>query len=413
MESVAYASGSTGVPAGHARPWGVRRSGSSCAGLLGVVCASGGRTAAGACVELVLEDDGGGLAIHTGPVGVALGPARRTAGSSPFHGSESGLGEVAGQPLVAECYRKTDPDRQRLAPGAGEWSPADPRHRTRRAASRRRARRSVRGRGPRQARGVLLERSGRAGASRAAARSRPPRPVGDGQPDALLPEIDRRASGSRRRGHRTAPASRWTEWPIVSVDATLEARDRARPVGRHVDLDLAVRLEDGLASVDRLAEDHRLELGRVEDRDLVGGDGDREADRLADDDRVADIDLDRAFDELVAGVDRWLDGGSAMAVTGAECRRRRRSPSRTGRGRTTVTSWPTSVSGATVGVDWPRTPVAGKTVEPAGALAGSAIASRNASWSDEFERGHRAVHVLLGHPRELRRSDRRSSGRGW
>src|SRR3954447_10385804 len=78
----------------------------------------------------------------------------------------------------------------------------------------------------------------------------------------------------------------------------------------------------------------------------------------------------------------WLTAASAIALTGAES------------AATTVpvadsprandwTSWPTSVSGATVGVDWPRTPVAGKTVAPAGACDGSAIDSRNASWSDE------------------------------
>src|SRR4029078_11021560 len=78
----------------------------------------------------------------------------------------------------------------------------------------------------------------------------------------------------------------------------------------------------------------------------------------------------------------WWTAACAMAVTGAES------------AVTTVpladrprsndwTSCPTSVSGATVGVDAPRTPVAGKTVEPAGALAGSAIPSRNASWRRE------------------------------
>jgi len=40
----------------------------------------------------------------------------------------------------------------------------------------------------------------------------------------------------------------------------------------------------------------------VEDRDLLGRGRDRDADRLADDERVADLDPDRAWHELVIGL---------------------------------------------------------------------------------------------------------------
>ena len=53
-------------------------------------------------VELVLEDDGGGLAVDPGAVRVALGGRRRAARAAALHRSEALLGEMAGQTLVAE-----------------------------------------------------------------------------------------------------------------------------------------------------------------------------------------------------------------------------------------------------------------------------------------------------------------------
>ncbi len=60
----------------------------------------------GAGVELVLEDDRGGLAVDPGPVGVTLGRRRRTTGPAPLHGTEPFLGKMAGQALIAERDRQ-------------------------------------------------------------------------------------------------------------------------------------------------------------------------------------------------------------------------------------------------------------------------------------------------------------------
>ena len=61
-----------------------------------------GRAGPGACVELVLEDDRGRLAVDAGPIGVALGLASAARPTDPLHRTEAVLGEVAGQALVAK-----------------------------------------------------------------------------------------------------------------------------------------------------------------------------------------------------------------------------------------------------------------------------------------------------------------------
>ena len=100
-------------------PAGVRRSGSSCA-LLRVIAGSGqGRADPGPCVELILEDDRRRLAVDPGPIGVALGLARRAAGPAALHRTQAALGEVAGQALVAEGYRQSQIARRPRPPTPG------------------------------------------------------------------------------------------------------------------------------------------------------------------------------------------------------------------------------------------------------------------------------------------------------
>ena len=74
----------------------------------------------GSCVELVLEDDRRRLAIDPRAIGVALGLARRSARPAAFHRPEAGLGEVAAQPLVAECDREPECTLHRVRPRSGE-----------------------------------------------------------------------------------------------------------------------------------------------------------------------------------------------------------------------------------------------------------------------------------------------------
>ena len=150
----------TGGPASHGRPVGVRRSGSSCAGLLGVWAAGGGRTEPGSCVELVLEDDGRCLAIDPRPMGVALGLARRPTGSAPLHRAEAGFGEVAAQALVAQCNRKSQSRWPARRPRLWSRRPADLRLRMLRAAARRRGPRSLR---PRRSRAAAASSSSSVG----------------------------------------------------------------------------------------------------------------------------------------------------------------------------------------------------------------------------------------------------------
>ena len=186
----------TGGPASHGRPGGVRRSGSSCAGLLGVWAAGGGRTEPGACVELVLEDDGRCLAIDPRPIGIALGLARRPTGSAPLHRAEAGFGEVAAQALVAQCNRKSESRRPGRRPRPGSGRPADPRPRMPRAAARRR--------GPRSLRASTIAR--RAASSSSSVRRR--RIVASGR--AADPSSSPRASPTRR-SPRSIPSRRVTE----------------------------------------------------------------------------------------------------------------------------------------------------------------------------------------------------------
>ena len=61
-----------------------------------------GRTESRPCVELILEDDRGGLPIHAGPVGVALGLRGRPARPAALHRTEAVLRELARQALVAK-----------------------------------------------------------------------------------------------------------------------------------------------------------------------------------------------------------------------------------------------------------------------------------------------------------------------
>ena len=94
-----------------------------------------------ACVELILEDDRGGLSIDPGTIGIALGLARRAAGPSAFHRPEPSFGEVAAQAFVAERYRKIEPYRGSRRPRRASGPPSGPRRPTPRAASRRPGRR--------------------------------------------------------------------------------------------------------------------------------------------------------------------------------------------------------------------------------------------------------------------------------
>ena len=95
---------------GPARACRVRREVARAGGPVGSGCS---------CVELVLEDDRGSLAIDPGAIGVALHSRRRPAGTAPFHGTHPRFGEVARQTLVAEGYRQTQDRGDRGDPLAG------------------------------------------------------------------------------------------------------------------------------------------------------------------------------------------------------------------------------------------------------------------------------------------------------
>ena len=119
---------------------GLRRSGRSSAGLLGVWGPGHGRTTSGPCVEFILEDDGRRLAIHAGPIGVALGLGGRPTRSAALHRTETCLGQVTGQPFVPEGNRNRQDRQDGLGPGSASGPPGSPPGRPPRAATRRRVR---------------------------------------------------------------------------------------------------------------------------------------------------------------------------------------------------------------------------------------------------------------------------------
>ena len=94
------------------------------------------------CVEFILEDDGRRFAIDACPVGVALRSRRGPAGPTVLHRTETALGDMAGQALVAKDYRQSQIRGDRLGPLAGQGGLRASHRRTRRAAVRRPAHRS-------------------------------------------------------------------------------------------------------------------------------------------------------------------------------------------------------------------------------------------------------------------------------
>ena len=128
-------------------------------------------------------------------MGIALGLARRPAGSAPLHRAEAGLGEVAAQALVAQCNRKSQSLGHARRPTPGSGPPADPRPRMPRAAARRR--------GPRS----LPRRRSRAGPPRRRRAS-----GGAGSWSVVVPPIRRRRRGRVRRGARRGRSRAGGSW---------------------------------------------------------------------------------------------------------------------------------------------------------------------------------------------------------
>ena len=214
-----------------------------------------GRTDPGPCVELILEDDGGRLAIDACPVGVALrlasgGLPTGRASSDPDGPRRYGWSGARRERLPANADRRRP---RRPTPGSG--SPAGPRRRTPRAAARRRARRR---RGPRRAPqagrvagGVAAapqrrQRTWRATHHRRRGRSRPAAPRGRSQ-----------AAGSRapRVG---GTAGRLDRHGLVEGqrDAGRRASAPSTPSPARPRAALPVRPEDRPGFIERLADDH-------------------------------------------------------------------------------------------------------------------------------------------------------------
>ena len=176
----------------------------------------------GTCVELVLEDDGGGLAIDPRPIGIALGLARRSAGPTTLHRAETGLGEMAAQPFVAECYRNPEPDGHGVRPGPGQGRLRTLRARPPRAAGRRPARR-------RCGASTTVRSAAASASSIAAAPQRRQRSrrraviVGQGQADPALPEVDPEQPASRRRRSRRARRRRGPGVSISTACSTVRS----------------------------------------------------------------------------------------------------------------------------------------------------------------------------------------------
>ena len=131
------------------------------------------------------------------------------------------------------------------------------------------------------------------------------RVTGSSSPPGWSPAASRRARSTRER---TRPASR--SGPARSiVNVTRLSKLGTDPVqsGETLSATWPNGARMARASSIRLPRTIALSSLGVEDRDLLGGRLDREADRLAGDDRLTDVDLGRAGDELVTGRDRGLD----------------------------------------------------------------------------------------------------------
>ena len=186
------------------------------------------------CVELVLEDDRGGLAVDPGAMRIALGSRRRPAGPAPFHRAHPQLGEMARQTLVPKGYRQSQERRDLFHPRLR--LPVSPRRRSREAADRRPARRRPRPRRPGRARRRRLRdpASGEVWSRPSPARRRGPRPPArcvvrrDRPPTAgsrAPVGAGRRRTGRRRRagafgGLALTDITRLTRESIVGTDET-------------------------------------------------------------------------------------------------------------------------------------------------------------------------------------------------
>jgi len=72
------------------------------------------------CIEFVLQDDRGGLAIDTRPVGPSLCRRRRTARAPTRHRAEALLGQVARESLIPETDGNAQEWRDRIDPPPGQ-----------------------------------------------------------------------------------------------------------------------------------------------------------------------------------------------------------------------------------------------------------------------------------------------------
>ena len=145
----------------------------------------------------------------------------------------------------------------------------------------------------------------------------------------------------------------------------------------------------------------------------VGGGGDREADRLAGDDGVADVDVDRVLDELVAGPTLARSRDSAIELTGRIVDGGDRAGRRSGPARRSRPPSRRGSPGRRSGSASPRTAVSGKTVAPAGAEGRIGQRSLEVAWQATSSAARALSTSSWVTQRELLAASRRSSPPGW